>query len=186
MGALPPIAELFRGDDLPVSNASWIDVGVFCEQLSEESGSIIRLPSEVEWEYACRAGTATPFHWGPTLTASVANFNAEHTYGLARPGEFRHCLTDVGSFGVSNAFGLYDMHGNVWEWCEDAWHDDYCGAPNDASAWCGQVDEGYRVQRGGSWRDRPELCRSAFRVGDIIVNSDHIVGLRICTNAGPN
>lgn len=185
MGTLPPIDQAFRGDNLPVSNVSWIDVGMFCPLLSEASGMEIRLPSEAEWEYGCRAGTATPFHWGPTISPLLANYNATQPYGAGQPGEFRRCLMPAGWSGLANGFGLYDLHGNVWEWCSDAWHDDYNGAPSDARPWLSRTDEGYRVQRGGSWRDRPELCRSAFRVGDIAFNRDHIVGVRVCSSAGP-
>ena len=133
----------------------------------------IRLPSEAEWEYACRAGTRSPFHSGPTISAKVANFNSERPYASASPAGSVRRLSPVGAFGMANEFGLYDMHGNVWEWCADVWHDDYRGAPNNGQPWLDAGDEGYRVQRGGSWRDIPELCRSAFRVGDIAFNWDH-------------
>ena len=182
MDSLPQMEEPFRGADLPVVNVSWPAVDTFCARLTEMTGLAIRLPSEAEWEYACRAGTDTPFHWGPTISAQVANFNDEQVYGLARADAVRRGLAAVGSFDVANAFGLYDMHGNVWEWCADAWHDDYHGAPIDGRAWLSDANEGYRVQRGGSWRDQPQFCRSAFRVGDIAFNQDHIVGVRICAS----
>jgi formylglycine-generating enzyme required for sulfatase activity len=101
--------------------------------------STIRLHWEDEWEYACRAGTTTPFHWGPTITSDVANFDGTHSYGVGPAGEFRKRLTPVGSFGRANPFGLFDMHGHVWEWRSDVWHDDYEGAPSDGSAWLSGV-----------------------------------------------
>lgn len=182
MGSLPSMGEAFRGDDLPVVNVWWEQAQEFCARLTQHCGHIIRLPSEAEWEFACRAGTTTPFHTGKTITTALANYNGNFQYGQASAGEYRQCTTPAGYFQTTNAFGLCDMHGNVWEWCADAWHVDYQGAPNDGSAWL-QGDEGYRVQRGGSWADRAEVCRSAFRVGDIAHNSDHIVGLRIASEA---
>ncbi|MBS1796302.1 MAG: formylglycine-generating enzyme family protein, partial [Acidobacteria bacterium] len=131
-----------------------------------------------EWEYACRAGTTTPFYFGERLTTEQANFNGEQPFGNAPPGEFRKRPTAVGSF-PPNAFGLYDLHGNVWEWCADVWHEDYRNAPADGSAWLAGGDRSYGVQRGGSWLDRASNCRSAFRVGDIAHNDENIVGLRV-------
>jgi len=186
MGSLPALGDAFLGPRLPVVNASWPDVLTFCQRLAAMTGLTVRLPSEAEWEYACRAGTRSPFHWGPTISAEVANFNSERPYRSTPPHPSARTLTPAGAFGVANAFGLYDMHGNVWEWCADAWHDDYRGAPADERPWLGGVEEGYRVQRGGSWRDLPQLCRSAFRVGDIAFNWDHIVGVRVCITAGSN
>lgn len=180
MGSPPPMRDEFRGDDLPAVNVWWEQVLDFCARLSERSGLNVRLPSEAEWEYACRAGTSTPYHWGPTITSEVANFDGTRPYGAAPKGTFRRGLTPAGYFRAANGFGLEDMHGNVWEWCADVWHDDYYGAPEDGSAWRSGGDQGYIVQRGGSWRDAAVLCRAAFRVGDIAYNSDHIVGLRAC------
>ena len=96
------------------------------------------MPSEAEWEYACRAGTTTPFSCGETITTDLANYCGEHTFRAEPKGVYRHGTTDVGSF-PPNAFGLYDMHGNVWEWCADAWHDDYTGAPVNGDAWTGRA-----------------------------------------------
>ena len=105
----------------------------FCRRLSQRSGKRYGLPSEAQWEYACRAGTTTPFHFGETLTAELANYDATSTYGDGPEGKYRKQTTDVGSF-PANAWGLQDMHGNVWEWCEDQWHGSYEGAPRDGSA----------------------------------------------------
>lgn len=180
MHFLPECRADFRGDSLPVVNVWWEQALEFCSRLERQTGLHFRLPGEAEWEYACRAGTTTPFHWGPTITSDVANFDGTRTYGTGQPGEFRKGQTPVGAFGKANGFGLFDMHGLVWEWCADAWHDDYQGAPADGKAWLSGGDQGYRVQRGGSWRDGAALCRSAHRVGDIAHNLDHIVGLRVC------
>lgn len=176
---LPIISPNFRGDSLPVVNV-WLEKAIeFCARLSVLTEKEFRLPSEAEWEYACRAGTRTPFYFGASLTTEQANFNGEQPFQETPKGEFRKRLTTVGLF-PPNAFGLYDMHGNVWEWCADIWHENYLGAPTDGSAWLTNGDQSYCVQRGGSWLDRAANCRSAFRVGDIAHNKDHIVGLRVC------
>ncbi|MEI2579210.1 formylglycine-generating enzyme family protein [Scytonema sp. PRP1] len=159
----------FKGANRPVENVSWYDAVEFCLRLSQHTGKSYRLSSEAEWEYACRAGTTTPFHFGETMTSELANYNAEYTYGAGVKGRSRGKTTEVGSFGVANAFGLYDMHGNVWEWCLDDWHDNYEGAPKDGSAWFENDNDnlsqkqGRAVLRGGSWPDVPNFCRSAFR-----------------------
>jgi formylglycine-generating enzyme required for sulfatase activity len=132
---------------------------------------LYRLPSEAEWEYACRAGTTTPFHFGETIDAAIANYQAKDEkingtlypgkYGRGRFGEYREQTTTVGSFMVANAFGLFDMHGNVWEWCLDHWNANYKDAPVDGSAWLNGDEKSDRVVRGGSWISNPRNCRSA-------------------------
>jgi formylglycine-generating enzyme required for sulfatase activity len=119
------------------------------------------LPSEAEWEYACRAGTATAFSFGETITAEQVNYDGNYPYGNAPKGEYRGKTTRVGSF-PPNAWGLYDMHGNVWEWCQDAWHKDYNGASTDGRA-REQGSDNLRVLRGGSWGSDADFCRSANR-----------------------
>ena len=179
MKTLPDAAEDFRHDDFPVVNV-WLEKALeFCARLSVLTGEKFRLPSEAEWEYACRAHTTTSFSFGETMTTDLANFNGEKPFGKTPKSEFRKRPTPVGSF-PPNAFGLYDMHGNVWEWCADVWHENYLNAPADGSAWLTGGDAGYCVQRGGSWIDRASNCRSAFRVGDIAHNDENIVGLRVC------
>ncbi|WP_017317441.1 formylglycine-generating enzyme family protein [Mastigocladopsis repens] len=153
----------FKGENRPVERVSWYDGMEFCGRLSQYTGKPYRLPSEAEWEYACRAGTTTPFHFGETITSELANYNADYTYGAGVKGVYRKETTPVGSFGVANAFGLYDMHGNVWEWCADHSHSDYEGAPTDGSAWLDATDNDYRVLQGGSWGFNPGSCRSASR-----------------------
>jgi formylglycine-generating enzyme required for sulfatase activity len=161
----------FKGENRPVEEVSWHDAVEFCARLSSHTKRPYRLPSEAEWEYACRAGTTTPFHFGETITTDLANYrgtdNEEYkwsgSYGQAPKGIYREETTPVGSFGVANAFGLYDMHGQVWEWCADHWHDNYEGAPTDGSAWLDDTDNDNRMLRGGSWSFDPVYCRSAYR-----------------------
>ena len=154
----------FKGDNRPVEQVSWEDAVEFCDRLSQYTGRTYRLPSEAEWEYACRAGTTTPFHFGETITTDLVNYNGNYTYGQGSKGVYRKETTEVGSFGVANNFGLYDMHGNVWELCQDDWHSDYEGAPIDGSAWLNnEEDNNGKLLRGGSWGINPAYCRSAFR-----------------------
>ena len=155
----------FKGDDLPVERVSWDDAIEFCARLSQLTKHNYRLPSEAEWEYACRAGTTTPFHFGETITPDLVNYEGNDPYGSAPKGIYRVKTTAVGSFRLSNAFGLYDMHGNVYEWCQDVWHDNYNGAPTDGSAWESDGNSEERLLRGGSWNLNPWDCRSAYRNG---------------------
>ena len=142
----------FKGDNRPVEQVSWDDAVEFCQRLSKLTGKEYRLPSEAEWEYACRAGTTTSYHFGEAITGKLANY-----------GQNVNETTSVGQFSP-NAFGLYDMHGNVWEWCQDNWHKNYEDVPNDGSAWLSGRDMDIKkVIRGGSWVDNPDACRSAFR-----------------------
>jgi sulfatase modifying factor 1 len=149
----------FKGDNLPVETVSWDDCQEFCRQLSERLGKSLRLPTEAEWEYACRAGTTTPFFFGPTLSSEQANYDGRYPYGAGPTGEHRGKTTAVCSF-PSNAWGLYDLHGNVWEWCQD-WYGAYGSkaVPDPVGSKHGTA----RVLRGGSWNDQPRLCRAANR-----------------------
>jgi formylglycine-generating enzyme required for sulfatase activity len=155
---LDPDPSHFKGDNRPVEQVNWHEAIEFCARLSVHSGQTYSLPSEAQWEYAARAGTTTPFHFGETLTTDLANYNGEYTFASGSKGVYRQETTEVGSF-PPNGFGLYDMHGNVWEWCLDHWHDNYEGAPADGSAW---VTGGYTL-RGGSWFINPGYCRCASR-----------------------
>ena len=146
----------------PVERVSWYEAVEFCERLSKLTQRNYRLPSEAEWEYACRAGTTTPFYFGNTITPELVNYDGQYVYGNAQKGEYREETTPVGQF-YPNAFGLYDMHGNVWEWCLDTWHNSYDGAPTDGSAWETGGHSTTRVRRGGSWYINPWRCRSALR-----------------------
>jgi len=206
MHYLNPDPSLFKADDRPVEKVSWHDAVEFCARLSRATGRAFSLPSEAQWEYACRAGTTTPFAFGDTLTPDQANFNSDST-------------SEVGSF-PANAWGLQDMHGTVWEWCADHWHDSYDGAPADGSAWddclgkssgascaaaliladpasaarppgsattrptsltsLGSASVAHRLLRGGSFFNDPHGCRSACRGSDHPAYLNYNVGFRVC------
>ncbi|NEQ35207.1 MAG: SUMF1/EgtB/PvdO family nonheme iron enzyme [Okeania sp. SIO3I5] len=154
----------FQGENRPVESVSWYDAIEFCKKLSRKTGKIYRLPSESQWEYACRAGTTTPFYFGETITSSeLVNYDGNYPYAYAPKEEFRQETTDVGSF-PPNAFGLYDMHGNVLEWCQDVWHNNYDGVPTDGSAWETGGDSNKRLLRGGCWNYYSWNCRCAWRI----------------------
>jgi formylglycine-generating enzyme required for sulfatase activity len=161
---LNPEPSYFKGDSRPVECVSWYEAVEFCQRLSRATEKEYRLPSEAEWEYACRAvtsplfkggqgGSYPPFHFGEKISPALANY-IEGARGRT---------TTVGRFQVANSFGLYDMHGNVWEWCADHWHESYEGAPTDGSAWLSENDNDSRLVRGGSWYILPGTCRSACR-----------------------
>lgn len=155
--------EVHPDSDLrPVEYISWVDAVEFCARLSNLTGKEYRLPSEAEWEYACRAGTQTPFYFGETITGELANYRASSTYASEPKGQYRKETTSVGQF-PPNAFGLYDLHGNVWEWCADNWHRNYDKAAKNGNAWTDNNDNNYRVLRGGSWDSLPTNCHSACR-----------------------
>ncbi len=179
MSWTPPYRCL--GSRRPVDRVSWDDARAFCQRLAKQTGRGYRLPSEAEWEYACRAGTTAPFYFGETLATDLANYVGEHVYRAGPKGIYRHETTDVGSF-PPNAFQLYDMHGNVWEWCADAWHDDYAGAPADGRAWEGRAGAA-RVLRGGGWHDPPDLCRSAARFKALPQEGEDFFGFRVALAA---
>jgi formylglycine-generating enzyme required for sulfatase activity len=159
---LNPDPAQFKGDHRPVEMVSWYEAVEFCDRLSQHTGKPYRLPSEAEWEYACRAGTPTPFYFGDTITTDLANYDGNYTYAGGPKGKYREQTTPVGQFGV-NPWGLADMHGNVLEWCEDHWHPSYDGAPSDGSAWITDDANQLRLVRGGSWYSYPVSCRSAYR-----------------------
>ncbi|MDD1438412.1 formylglycine-generating enzyme family protein, partial [Dolichospermum sp. ST_sed10] len=163
---------------------SWNNAVAFCQRLSQKTQKNYRLPSEAEWEYACRAGTTTPFYFGESINPELVNYNGNYTYGSAPKGQYRQQTTDVGSF-PPNAFGLYDMHGNVWEWCLDDYIGNYSDAPKDGNALTGQ--SGLKMGRGGSWVNNPQYCRSASRnsyTRDERGNLNYLIGFRVaCTVA---
>ena len=191
--------SFFKGENRPVENVKWYEAIEFCARLTQRTGSSYRLPSEAQWEFACRAGTSMPFHFGPTLSADLANYDATMAYGPGEKGPFRAETTSVGTF-PANAWGLYDMHGNVWEWCLDPWHEDYnnpldhgctllelvepdgrVDADPEAEVLNGsERDERRHVLRGGSWFYDPSNCRSACRVRSHPVVTSNDVGFRVC------
>lgn len=174
----------FKGADRPVEQVSWDDAAEFCARLSRHTGRAYRLPTEAEWEYACRAGTTTPFHFGETLNTAVANYNGNYTYGNGPQGQYRQETTPVGSLEAANNWGLLDMHGNVWEWCQDDWHGNYKGAPTDGSAWLDRSTQDTRkVGKGGSWINNPWGCRSAFRLRDSRGSRGYDLGFRVACSA---
>ncbi|NER81285.1 MAG: formylglycine-generating enzyme family protein [Leptolyngbya sp. SIO1D8] len=172
----------FKGDRLPVDLVSWRDTVEFCDRLSAHTGRQYRLPTEAEWEYACRARTTTPFHFGDMILTQVANFNGRRTYADGPRGEYREATTPVAHFGIANSFGLSDMHGNVFEWCQDHWHETYEGAPVDGRAWV-EGGDSRRVIRGGSWLDNPGGCRSAYRGRAYPDYDNYDLGFRVVCSA---
>jgi formylglycine-generating enzyme required for sulfatase activity len=153
----------FKGGNRPVENVSWEEAVEFCERLSRATGRRFRLPTEAEWEYACRAGAATPFHFGESVISDWANYHGKYPYAGAPKGDNRQQTIPAGSLGVANAFGLYDMHGNVWEWCLDSWHDSYVSSPGDGRSW-EEDGIGYlKVLRGGGWDSPAGECRASSR-----------------------
>ncbi len=185
VAALPPVNRnlhpypaKFKGANRPVERVSWEDAVEFCDRLSRHTNRQYRLPTEAEWEYACRAGTTTPFHFGETITPDLANYDGNYTYGKAPKGKYLQRTSDVGSY-PPNSFGLYDLHGNVWEWCADHWHESYEGAPTDGSAWLTGGDSDLRVLRGGSWYGYPWYCRSASRLRGNLGDRDDYLGFRV-------
>jgi formylglycine-generating enzyme required for sulfatase activity len=182
-------------DHRPVERVSWLEAIEFCSRLSQRTGRPYTLPSEAQWEYACRAGTTTAFHFGETITPELANYDGNYKYADGPKGEVRKQTTPVGMF-PANAWGLQDMHGNVWEWCFDHWHDSYEGAPADGSAWenlaepnnkattkkgnNGDSEPQPRLLRGGSWSARPAYCRSAYRYFFPPGFRFDFIGFRVC------
>ncbi len=151
----------FKGDDRPVEQVSWDDCQAFCTKLSQREGKRYGLPSESEWEYACRAGTTTPFFFGDTLFTDHANYNGNYRYNQGARGEYREKTTSVGSF-PPNAWGLFDMHGNVWEWCQDEYRE-HKDLDTKNILEIENIVEIARVLRGGSWIDDARSCRAANR-----------------------
>jgi formylglycine-generating enzyme required for sulfatase activity len=179
----------------PVENVSWEDAMEFCNRLSQRTGRRYSLPSEAQWEYACRAESSSPFAFGKTLSPELANYDGNYTYANGPKGNYRQQTSPVGMF-PANAWGLQDMHGNVREWCLDHWHENYKGAPIDGSPWLNAVaqdgqrstqqqtvgtnDSKLRLLRGGSWSSFPRYCRSACRLRYLPGDRDDRVGFRVC------
>jgi formylglycine-generating enzyme required for sulfatase activity len=181
-----PVAVRLREDppeartaELPVTNVSWRDAEEFCRRLSAKTKQSYRLPSEAEWEYACRAGTAGPFNLGSAITPAVSNYHSRFPFGGAPLQPERGHVVAAGRFRLANAFGLYDMHGNVWEWCADLWHPDYSGAPSDGRAWIDGGDDSRRPVRGGGWNDIAFFARSSQRASQPLDTTSSWIGFRV-------
>ncbi|MFM6806518.1 MAG: formylglycine-generating enzyme family protein [Dolichospermum sp.] len=177
---LQPNPSRFKGANRPVEQVSWYEAVEFCARLSRIENKIYRLPSEAQWEYACRAGTTTPFYCGKTISTDLVNYDGDYTYGDGSKGQYREQTTDVGFF-PPNLFVLHDMHGNVWEWCQDDWHDNYEGAPIDGSAWISLTNR--KVLRGGSWFSHADYCRSAYRTYSVADFNGSNIGFRVVCHA---
>ncbi|MFN4867415.1 MAG: SUMF1/EgtB/PvdO family nonheme iron enzyme [Cyanobium sp.] len=189
MGTNPALSkDQPDSDQRPVERVDWREAMAFCRQLAARTGRPYSLPSEAQWEYACRAGTTTAFAFGATITPALANYDGN--YNVYGPKvEYRRQTTPVGMF-PANAWGLHDMHGNVWEWCLDHWHGSYAEAPEDGRAWVDAEDENSpadRLLRGGSWLGLPGDCRSADRHRLLPDGADYNVGFRVvCLPQGPS
>ena len=183
MGTKPDFYGQGLANNFPIAEVSWKDAVEFCQKLSEKAGKEYRLPTEAEWEYACRAGSATLFAYGENITAELANYDGRGSYSVAPVGEYRARLTAVGSF-PPNRFGLYDMHGNAWEWCLDVYHKNYQGAPKDGSAWL-EGSSGERVLRGGSWLSSAFNCRTVGRFSNAADGASVDVSFRVVTVPTP-
>jgi formylglycine-generating enzyme required for sulfatase activity len=180
---LNPDPSNFKGNSRPVERVSWYEAIEFCKRLHEKTKRPYRLPSEAEWEYACRAATTTPFAFGRMLTTEIANYNGKYSYNDGPEGEYREETTPVDFFDIANAFGLCDMHGNVDEWCADHRHNNYEGTPTDGSAWLTKSMSKGRVIRGGSWAYYSRDCRSATRDYTAPDYRNNRIGFRVSCNA---
>ena len=179
---LEPDPARFKGDNRPVEQVRWEDAEEFCARLAKKTGRAYRLPTEAEWEYACRAGTTTPFAFGETIMPDIVNYDGNYPYAEAPKGKYRKETIPVGSLGVANAFGLFDMHGNVWEWCQD-WYGEYEG--KDLVDPTGLQNGEYRVLRGGSYNNNAKYCRAAFRDSTYSPSfGNYLLGFRCVISAG--
>jgi formylglycine-generating enzyme required for sulfatase activity len=161
-GGFRPADEGWGRGELPAINVNWDDAKAYAKWLADKTGKNYRLLSEAEREYVTRAGSKTPFWWGSPISPELANYDANYTYGSGEKGQYRQRTVPVLSFRP-NPWGLYQVHGNVWEWTEDCWHGDYAGAPADGSAWTSR-NCASRVLRGGSWNSNPAILRAGFRI----------------------
>ena len=167
----------------PVINLSWHDAQTYVAWLSGKTGKRYRLLRESEWEYVARAGTRTPFHTGSTISTDQANYDGNYVYGSGQEGVYRGKTVPVGSF-AANAWGLHDVHGNVWEWVQDCWNGNYQGVPADGSAWLDSICSD-RVLRGGSWLSTPRILRSATRDGSSSGFRGYDSGFRVARTLTP-
>jgi len=168
----------------PVINVSWDDAKTYVAWLAKKTGKPYRLPSEAEREYVTRAGTATAFWWGGSISTSQANYNGKYTYGSGAKGDVRQRTVAVDSF-AANPWGLYQVHGNVYEWTEDCYHASYAEAPTDGSAWISSGCGTGRVLRGGSWVHDPQYLRSASRDWTAEGYRTNFLGFRVARTLTP-
>ncbi|MGH9842933.1 MAG: SUMF1/EgtB/PvdO family nonheme iron enzyme [Blastocatellia bacterium] len=178
--ALSPEPSRFKGDDRPVESLSWFDAVEFCARLTRETSHAWRLPTEAEWEYACRAGATTPFAFGETLTHEIANYYSEYPYAKAPKQKPRSKTIPAGSLGAANAFGLYDMHGNTREWCQDRYGGYTSEFQTDPA---GPSTGACRVLRGGAWHVNAYSCRSADRLGQPPHLTSDAIGFRVVVSS---
>ncbi len=171
----------FSGERRPIERVSWHDAAEFCERLSSQSDRLYRLPTEAEWEYACRAQTTTVFYCGKSIYANLANYNHSNHTGKFESNLVRRKTSAVDIFPANN-FGLHDLHGNVWEWCADNYHANYEGAPADGDVWSAEIDRERRMLRGGAWGCSAEECRSAARHWELATHRSHKIGFRVVCN----
>jgi formylglycine-generating enzyme required for sulfatase activity len=167
--------------DHPVVGVSWHDAQQYLAWLGAMTGQVYRLPSEAEWEYACRAGARTAFSFGDAISAALANYDGNYSYNGSPKGPYRKGTSRAGEF-APNPWGLYDMHGNVWEWVQDVVHDNYEGAPLTGQAWEEGGDQARRMLRGGAWQYNPRYLRSAVRNGSAATLSNALIGFRVARN----
>ena len=182
----------FQGNQNPVEKVSWDDAVNFCQRISKSTGRSYRLPTEAEWEYACRATTTTPFHFGESITPELVNYDGNYPYRQAAKGTYQGKTTPVGSF-PGNLWGLHEMHGNVWEWCLDEWYDNYNQKPESLKRdggipWTKQSSvisplSDNRLFRGGSWLNDAVSCRSAVRYRLAPDSRLLIIGFRVVCRA---
>jgi formylglycine-generating enzyme required for sulfatase activity len=176
--ACPQAADSWGRGTMPVINVSWADAKRYVDWLSRVTSKEYRLLTEAEWEYVARAGTSTKYSWGDQVRTADGNCD-----GCGSQWDLKQ-TAPVGSF-KPNVFGVHDMHGNVWEWVEDSWHENYNAAPMDGSAWLDNADPDFRVIRGGSWRNESELVRAAVRVKRIKYVRFDTLGLRVARTIRP-
>ena len=175
---LSPDPSHFQGSERPVESVSWLEAVEFCDRLSQHTGRRYQLPSESQWEYACRAGMQTPFHTGETITSQFANYVGTYTYKAEPAGEYLRSTVPVGRY-KPNAFGLHDMHGNVWEWCADTWHRNYQISPKNRRVNSSDRQAQMRAIRGGGWLDSPDKIRSASRSKYLETALNRTIGFRV-------
>jgi uncharacterized protein (TIGR02996 family) len=174
----------FNGDDdLPVEQVSWEDAAAFCDRTSAATRASVRLPSEAEWEWACRAGTTTHFHWGNVPDANRMNYDGTLTWNGSKEGTNRKTAMAAGTFGA-NPWGLFDLHGNVMEWCADWFDEGFYSRSPAVEPVCEDGEQTRRVLRGGSWWTSPRLCRAACRNRFEPVLRGHTFGFRVAFTLG--